>query len=334
MKKVLVTGGLGYIGSHCVVELESKGYDTLIIDNLSNSDKENLSNINKITSKKIPFEEGDVTDKLFLNKIFKNHSIKSVIHCAGLKSVEESLKEPDLYYKNNIQGTNNLLEAMDAASVRKIIFSSSATIYGDQTEMPIKESVKKNVPKNPYGASKLKVEKILEEKFHQNNDWSIISLRYFNPVGAHSSGKIGEKNYGRKAANLMPIILDVASGYSPFVKIFGNDYSTKDGTPIRDFIHVQDLARAHISALEKIEKEKVFVNLNVGTGIGYSVLEVIRQFEISNKIKVPINFAKRRAGDIAVCVADTTLAKEFLDWDSKHDLDKMCSDSWNFFQNI
>ena len=329
---VLITGGLGYLGSHCVAALESQGHRTLVIDNLSNSSANTLNKLKKVTGKDIQFVQGDICNQQFLHKIFESNSVSSVIHFAGLKSVEESIKNPELYRKNNIEGTKNLLNSMERYGCKKIIFSSSATVYGNQKEMPIKESATLMPPMNPYGASKLKVEEILDKKYQKDKDWSIINLRYFNPIGAHPSGLIGEENSSRLASNLMPIILEVAAKKRDHLKVFGNDYDTPDGTAIRDYIHVMDLIDGHCKALQIIKKQNMFLNINLGTGKGYSVLEIIHAFEQVTGVNIPIVYDNRRAGDSEICIADPTLASSVLNWDASHNLNEMCLSSWQFYK--
>lgn len=330
---ILVTGGMGYIGSHTILELLDSGSDEIIIfDNLSNSKKDTLLSIKEISKKEssLTFIEGDLLDKECLKKIFGNFNVESVIHFASLKSVGESVENPLIYYSNNLVGTINLLDVMSTYEVKKIVFSSSATVYGDTTVLPIKEDSGLNTT-NPYGTTKLVIEQILKDLSASDSQWNITILRYFNPIGAHESGLIGEDPLG-KPNNIMPYINKVARGHLPFVNIFGNDYSTHDGTGVRDYIHVVDLAKGHIKALFNSNSEyNTGLNIyNLGTGKGYSVLELIRRYEKVNNVKVPYVFTERRSGDIDSCYADATKAKKELGWIAEKNLDDMCRDSWNF----
>ena len=329
--KILVTGGTGFIGSHTCVELINQGYHPVILDNLSNSSTDILKKITEITKMDaIPFFEGDIRDEMVLKKIFKTHQIKSVIHFAGLKSVEESIQNPIKYYNNNVSGTINLLKEMCRADVKTIIFSSSATVYGAPKILPIKESHSIGKISNPYGRSKLIIEDILKDLQHSDSSWKVALLRYFNPVGAHSSGKIGESSIG-VPSNLMPYITQVATGKLNKLKVYGDDYSTPDGTGIRDYIHIEDLAKGHIAALKKIvSDESNLLTINLGTGTGYSVLEVVKAFEKASGKKIPYEIVARRDGDMAECYASTKYAEQCLNWKAKYSLQKMCADSWNF----
>ena len=327
---ILVTGGAGYIGSHVAVELLNKGEEIIILDNFSNSKPEVLDRIKEITGKDFKFYEIDMTDKKALDKVFFKHHIDSVIHFAGLKAVGESVEKPIEYYSNNLISNLNLLELMKKYKCRKLVFSSSATVYGNPKEVPIKEDADLSTT-NPYGATKLMMENILKDVAKADDSFRIVLLRYFNPIGAHESGLIGEDPEGIPN-NLMPYITQVASGKLEMLNIFGNDYPTKDGTGVRDYIHVVDLAKGHLKALEKIELEKGLFIYNLGTGNGYSVLEIVNTFERVNNVQVPYRIVERREGDIAVCYADPSKAKDELHWEAKKSLEDMCRDSWNFTQ--
>ncbi|MCI6848127.1 MAG: UDP-glucose 4-epimerase GalE [Erysipelotrichaceae bacterium] len=326
--RVLVTGGTGYIGSHTIVELIGHGYDVVAVDDFSNSKPIVLDKIKEITGKKIKFYELDVCDKEKLRVVFMENEIDAVIHFAGFKAVGESVAKPLKYYRNNLDSTITLLEVMNEFGVKKIVFSSSATVYGDPEELPIKETAKLGVT-NPYGATKLFIENILKDVYISDNDYSIAILRYFNPIGAHESGLLGE-DPSDIPNNLMPYIVKVATGELPHLNIFGNDYDTKDGTGVRDYIHVVDLAIGHISALEYIDKNKGIDYYNLGTGHGYSVMEIVSAFSEVNHVDVPYEIAPRRDGDIAECYADTTYAKEKLHWEATHDLTDMVESAYNF----
>lgn len=334
MKSVLITGGLGYIGSHTCVELLNSGYNIIVLDNLSNSKIEVQEKIEKITSKKIVFYEGDMIDRKILNKIFVENKIDFVIDFAAYKSVGESVSKPIDYYKNNVATVLELLNVMKENNCKKIVFSSSATVYGDPEVVPITEESKVGGTTNPYGTSKLFVEQILKDLYNSDNEWAISILRYFNPIGAHESGLIGEEPSGIPA-NLMPYIAKVATGKLEILSVFGNDYDTKDGTGVRDYIHVVDLAIGHLKALEKLDKEQkgLFI-YNLGTGVGYSVLDIINTFEKVNNTKVKYKIAPRRPGDIASCYSDPSKAKKELGFETKKNLEDMCRDSWNFEKNL
>ena len=327
---ILVTGGAGYIGSHTVVELLKEGKEVVIIDNFSNSNPQTLEKIKEITNKDFKFYEIDYLNKEKLKKVFEENKIDAVINFAGYKAVGESVKEPIKYYINNISGALVLLETMKEFGVKKFVFSSSATVYGNPEKVPLTEDSKVGGTTNPYGTTKFFIERILEDIYKSDNTWNICILRYFNPVGAHESGLIGEEPKG-VPNNLMPYIVRVASGILNELSIFGNDYGTKDGTGVRDYIHVVDLAKGHIKALEKLDKEQkgLFI-YNLGTGTGYSVLEMVKAFEKSTGKKVKYKIAPRRAGDIAICYADPRKAKQELGWEAKKTLEDMCRDSWNF----
>ncbi len=326
--RVLVTGGTGYIGSHTIVELINYGYEVVAVDNFSNSKPIVLERLKEITGKTIKFYELDVCDKEKLRQVFKENKIDAVIHFAGYKAVGESIQKPLMYYRNNLDSTITLLEVMDEFKVKKIVFSSSATVYGDPEELPIKETAKLNTT-NPYGSTKLYIEGILKDVYIADNTYSIAILRYFNPVGAHSSGLLGEDPNGIPN-NLMPYIVKVANKELSHLNIFGNDYDTPDGTGIRDYIHVVDLALGHISALKYLDKNTGIDYYNLGTGRGYSVLEIVSAFTDVNKVEVPYEIAPRRDGDIAACYADTTKAKEILHWEAQHDLAEMVESAYNF----
>ena len=325
---ILVTGGTGYIGSHTCVELLNNGYDVTIIDNFSNSKREVIEKIKKITGKDFKFYEGDVTDKKLLSKIFSENKIDAVIHFAGFKAVGESVLKPLMYYHNNLESTINLLEVMSEYGVKKIAFSSSATVYGKPEKLPIKEDFPLSTT-NPYGTTKLMIEMILNDLYKSDNEWSIAILRYFNPIGAHESGLIGE-NPNDTPNNLMPYIVKVATRELDHLNIFGNDYDTPDGTGVRDYIHVVDLAKGHIKAIEKVLKEQGCDTYNLGTGIGYSVLDIVNTFERVNGVKIPYEITKRRPGDIDACYADPTKAYNLLGFKATKNLDDMCRDAYNF----
>ena len=326
--KILVTGGTGFIGSHTCVELLDSGYDVVIIDNLSNSKREVADYIEKITNKSVTFYEGDVCDKEILRKIFKENKIDAVIHFAGYKAVGESVLKPLMYYRNNILSTLSLLEVRNEYKVKKIAFSSSATVYGKPKSLPIKEDFPLSTT-NPYGTTKLIIEGILKDLYNSDNEWSIAILRYFNPIGAHKSGLIGENPNGIPN-NLMPYIIKVATGELDCLGIFGNDYDTHDGTGVRDYIHVTDLAKGHVKAIEKILNDKGCDCYNLGTGNGYSVLDLVNTFMKVNNVRVKYEIKKRRPGDIDSCYADPSYAYEKLGWRAEKDINEMCLDAYNF----
>lgn len=329
---VLVTGGAGYIGSHIVVELLNENKEVIVVDNFSNSKPEMLDKIKKITNKDFKFYELDYSNKEKMDKVFAENKIDSVIHFAGYKAVGESVEKPIEYYTNNVSGTLNLLDVMRKHNVKTIIFSSSATVYGDPEVVPLTEMCKIGGTTNPYGSSKLFIEQILKDVYKSDNTWDVCILRYFNPIGSHESGIIGEEPQGRPN-NLMPYIVRVASGELEELSIFGNDYNTPDGTGVRDYIHVVDLAKGHIKALEKLEKEKSGIYIyNLGTGKGYSVLDMVHAFEKTTGQKIKYKITERRAGDIATCYADATKAKEELNWVAEKTLEDMCRDSWNYIK--
>ena len=331
--KVLVTGGTGYIGSHTCVELLNEGYEVIIIDNLVNSKKDVVNKIEEITGKSVKFYEGDLRNKELLNNIFDENNIDSVIHFAGLKAVGESVKEPLLYYSNNIDSTLSLLDVMNEHNCKKIVFSSSACVYGLQDTPKYVETMKKQTPSSPYGKTKAMIEEILKDLYSADNEWSVSILRYFNPVGAHESGLIGENPNGIPN-NLMPYILKVSVGILPQLTIFGNDYDTEDGTCIRDYIHVVDLAKGHIAALNKIEDNDSGLYIyNLGSSKGTSVKEIVETFEKVNDIKLNYIYGDRREGDLAEYYADATKAYNELNWKTEKNIEDMCRDSYNFIIN-
>ena len=325
---ILVTGGAGYIGSHTCVELLDRGYEIAVLDNFVNSKPEVLDRIRTLTGKDFPFYEADLLDADAVEKVFTEQSIDAVIHFAGLKAVGESVAQPLRYYHNNITGTLNLCQAMQRHNVKRIIFSSSATVYGDPASVPIREDFPLSTT-NPYGSTKLMIERILQDLHRSDPEWNIVLLRYFNPVGAHASGLLGEDPNGIPN-NLTPYIAKVASGQLPVVHVFGNDYPTADGTGVRDYIHVVDLALGHIAALQK-DQPGVYI-YNLGTGIGYSVLDVIHAYEKACGHELPYVIDPRRPGDIAECYADPAKAYNELGWKAEKNLAEMCADSWNFIQ--
>jgi UDP-glucose 4-epimerase len=325
---ILVTGGAGYIGSHTCVELLNAGYGIIVVDNLVNSKKESLNRISEITGKSFPFYQIDLLNEQELEKVFIENEIDAVIHFAGLKAVGESVRLPLKYYHNNITGTINLLNIMKKYDVNRLVFSSSATVYGMPEKVPISEDSPLKAL-NPYGRTKLMVEEILIDLFQSDRNWSIALLRYFNPIGAHSSGIIGEDPNG-VPNNLMPYITQVAVGKLPVLSVFGNDYPTADGTGARDYIHVVDLAKGHLRALEKVSSSQGIEAYNLGTGKGYTVLEMIKAFEESTGVRVPYKVAEPRAGDAAICFADASKAKQELDWAAEKSLREMCEDSWRW----
>ena len=325
---ILVTGGTGYIGSHTSIELLKSGEEIIIVDNLSNSKIEMCDKIKKISGKDFKFYKVDLLDKENLEKVFQENEITEVIHFAGLKAVGESCAKPIEYYHNNITGTLILVDLMRKYNCKKIVFSSSATVYGDPATVPIKEDFPLSTT-NPYGSTKLMIENILTDLYKSDNEWSIILLRYFNPIGAHESGEIGEDPNGIPN-NLMPYINYVASNKLDHLNVFGNDYNTPDGTGVRDYIHVVDLALGHLKALQKARKISGIEAYNLGTGKGYSVLEIVKAFEDANGIKINYQITERRPGDIAVCYADPTKAKIELNWEATRDLKQMCEDSWRY----
>lgn len=328
---ILVTGGAGFIGSHTCVELLQHNYDIVVMDNFVNSKPEALNRIKKITGKDFKFYEADLLDKAALETIFKENSIDTVIHFAGLKAVGESVAQPIRYYHNNITGTLLLCQTMQEHNVKKMVFSSSATVYGSPKSVPIREDFDLHTT-NPYGSTKLMIENILRDIFVADNEWSIALLRYFNPIGAHKSGLIGE-DPNDIPNNLMPYIAQVAAGKLECLSVFGNDYDTPDGTGVRDYIHVVDLALGHLKAVDKVRSSTGVEAYNLGTGTGYSVLDVVDAFEKVNGVKVNHKIAPRRPGDIAACYADPTKAKEMLGWEAQYGIEEMCRDSWNFVKS-
>lgn len=330
---ILVAGGNGFIGSHTAVELLEAGYDIIIADNFSNSKPETLDAIKAITQKNFKFYEVDLTNKEQTETIFKENNIDAVIHFAGFKAVGESVSKPIEYYQNNLMSTLVLCDLMRQYQCKKMIFSSSATVYGDPKEIPITENCEIGSTTNPYGTSKLFIEQILKDIVISDPEWSVVLLRYFNTIGAHRSGLIGESPNGIPN-NLMPYIVKVANGELPQLNVFGNDYPTKDGTGVRDYIHVVDLALGHIKALEKAHKDNGVHIYNLGTGNGYSVLEIVENFEKANQIKIPYQIVERRPGDIPTCYADTKKAKEELGWEAKYGIEDMCKDSWNYVKKV
>lgn len=328
---ILVTGGAGYIGSHTCVELHNAGYDFVVFDNFSNSSLESLKRVAKITAKEVKFVKGDIRDPQALQKVFDNYDVKSVVHFAGLKAVGESVEKPLEYYDNNIVGTLRLCEVMQKNNCKKIVFSSSATVYGDPHTTPIKEDFPLSAT-NPYGRTKLFNEEILRDLYSSDNEWKIALLRYFNPVGAHRSGLIGEDPNGIPN-NLMPFIAQTAVGKREFLSVFGDDYDTHDGTGVRDYIHVVDLAVGHVKAIEKLDSLENVLAVNLGTGKGYSVLDMVKAFEKISGKKVPYKIAPRRSGDVAQCFADPSYAKAVLNWEATRTIDEMCEDSWRWQSN-
>lgn len=326
--KILVTGGAGYIGSHTVVELLNGGYDVVVIDNLSNSSQESLRRVKEITGQDVEFREADVRDSAVLDEILATDTIDAVIHFAGLKAVGESVAKPLMYYQNNLDSTMVLLEQMDKHNVKKLVFSSSATVYGDPATLPITEDMPRSAT-NPYGQTKLMIEQMLEDIAATHGGWNITSLRYFNPVGAHESGRIGEDPNGIPN-NLLPYVSQTAIGKREKVSVFGNDYDTVDGTGVRDYIHVVDLAAAHLAALEHLDHPDIYKAYNIGTGNGVSVLELIAAFGKAVGRDIPYEITARRPGDVAACYADPSLAERELNWQAKLDIDRACADSWRW----
>ena len=329
MSTVLVTGGAGFIGSHTSVELLNAGYDIIILDNFVNSKPESLKRIKELTGKDFKFYQADIRDEEAMTKVFAENKIDAVIHFAGLKSVPQSVKEPLNYYDNNIAGTVCLCRVMDKAGCKKLVFSSSATVYGSKNPSPLREEMPTGGTTNPYGTTKYFIEQILQDLCVSDSEWGVSILRYFNPIGAHKSGRIGEDPNGIPG-NLMPYITQVAIGKLECLNVCGNDYPTPDGTGVRDYIHVVDLALGHIKALDRLLKVKGCEVYNLGTGKGYSVLDVVKAFEKASGIKINYRIAPRRAGDVACCYADATKAKEVLGWQAQYDIDDMCADSWRW----
>jgi len=325
---ILVTGGAGYIGSHTCLLLLEAGYNVIVFDNFSNSSSESIKRVEKITNKSITLIEGDIRDRDSLREVFKNYKIDSVIHFAGLKAVGESVEQPLRYYENNVCGTVALCEIMSEYGCKSIVFSSSATVYGDPKSVPIKEDFPLSAT-NPYGRSKLFIEEILRDLYVSDKEWKIVILRYFNPVGAYESGDIGEDPNGIPN-NLMPFISQVAVGKRDYLRVFGGDYPTHDGTGVRDYIHVMDLALGHVRAIDKIDSFDKVMTINLGTGNGYSVLDVVKAYKRASNRDIPYKIVDRREGDIATNYADPSYAKEVLDWEAKRGLDEMCIDSWRW----
>ena len=327
MATILVTGGCGYIGSHTVLELLNKNYDVVVVDNFSNSSFESLRRVQKITGKEVTFYEADIRDVAAMENIFSKHTFDAVIHFAAFKAVGESVRLPLKYYENNISGTVSLLQIMEKHNVKKIIFSSSATVYGDPERLPLDENCRLSTT-NPYGSTKLMMEMIMQDLYKADKAWNIILLRYFNPVGAHESGLIGEDPKGIPN-NLMPFVAQVATGKLPCINVFGNDYDTPDGTGVRDFIHVVDLALGHIAAIEQCNDSGVHI-YNLGTGHGYSVMDMIHAFEKACGKTLPYKICERRPGDIATCYAAPDKAKKELKWEAKFGIEEMCASQWKW----
>ena len=330
--KILVTGGAGFIGSHTVVELQQAGYDVVVLDNLCNSSEKALKRVEAITGKQVPFYRADILDRNALETIFSEEHIDAVIHFAGLKAVPESVKKPWEYYENNIAGTLTLVDVMRKHNVKNIIFSSSATVYGTPAFVPITEACPKGQCTNPYGWTKSMLEQILTDIQKADPEWNVILLRYFNPIGAHPSGTMGENPNGIPN-NLMPYITQVAVGKLRELNVFGNDYDTPDGTGVRDYIHVVDLAQGHVKALKKIEEKAGLKIYNLGTGVGYSVLDIVKNFEEASGVKIPYVIRERRPGDIDTCYADASLAREELGWEAGRGIQEMCRDAWRWQKN-
>lgn len=329
---ILVTGGAGYIGSHTCVELLDAGYDVVVYDNLSNSSERSLERVKALTGREVTFYKGDVLDRDRLNEVFEKEKIDSCIHFAGLKAVGESVAKPWEYYHNNITGTLTLTDVMRQHGCKNIIFSSSATVYGEPAMIPITEECPKGQCTNPYGWTKSMLEQILTDMQKADPEWNVILLRYFNPIGAHPSGTMGENPNGIPN-NLMPYITQVAVGKLEQLGVFGDDYDTPDGTGVRDYIHVVDLAIGHVKALKKIEENAGLCVYNLGTGVGYSVLDIVKNFEEANDIKIPYVIKDRRPGDIATCYSNAAKAKEELGWEAKYGIKEMCADSWRWQKN-
>ena len=329
MAKILITGGAGYIGSHTALELLNEGYEVVVYDNLCNSSEESLKRVQELTGKEIKFYEGDVLDGAALEAMFRAENVDAVIHCAALKAVGESVQKPLEYYQNNITGTLTLMDVMNRVGVKNIVFSSSATVYGSPAEMPITEACPKGQCTNPYGWTKSMMEQIMSDVQKANPDWNVILLRYFNPVGAHKSGRIGEDPKGIPN-NLMPYISQVAIGKLEKLGVFGNDYNTHDGTGVRDYIHVVDLAIGHVKAINYIFTNPGLDVINLGTGTGYSVLDMVKAFSKACGKEIPYEIKPRRAGDIDMCYADPSKALKVLGWKAERGLDEMCEDTWRW----
>ncbi len=329
---ILITGGAGFIGSHTCVEFLNAGYDIVVLDNYSNSSPKSLDRVSEITGKSFSFYDCDIRDRAGLDKIFEKENIEAVIHFAGLKAVGESCRKPLEYYENNIGGTVNLLECMRDHGCKKIVFSSSATVYGSENKCPFKEDMKVGGTTNPYGTTKLYIETILKDLYTSDNEWSVVLLRYFNPIGAHESGKIGEAPNGIPN-NLMPYISQVAIGKRDHLSVFGNNYPTPDGTGVRDYIHVVDLAIGHLKAVSVLFKQTGVEIFNLGTGKGVSVLELVQAFEKASGVRIPYEIVDPRPGDIAYCYADASKALKVLGWKAERDIYKMCEDTWRWQKN-
>ena len=329
---ILVTGGAGYIGSHTCVELLNAGYGVVVVDNLCNSNPKSLERVEALTGKKVKFYEGDVRDEALMRKIFQENELSAVIHFAGLKAVGESVAQPWRYYDNNLNSTLVLTKVMGEAGVKRIIFSSSATVYSGDNEMPLRETSRTGNCTNPYGWTKYMTEQILSGMAKADPQWSIVLLRYFNPVGAHKSGTMGEDPRGIPN-NLMPFITQVAVGRREKLSVFGNDYDTPDGTGVRDYIHVVDLAKGHVAAIRYAVENHGCEVFNLGTGVGYSVLDMVKAFETANGVKIPYAIVDRRPGDLATCYADPAKSREVLGWKAEKTLEDMCRDSWNWQKN-
>ena len=329
---ILVTGGAGYIGSHTCVELLELGYGVVVVDNLCNSNPRSLERVEELTGKSVKFYQGDVRDEALLRRIFAENEISAVIHFAGLKAVGESVAQPWRYYDNNLNSTLVLTKVMGEAGVKRIIFSSSATVYSGDNEMPLREDSRTGNCTNPYGWTKYMTEQILSGMAKADPEWSVVLLRYFNPVGAHESGRIGEDPRGIPN-NLMPFITQVAVGRREKLSVFGNDYPTPDGTGVRDYIHVVDLAKGHVAAIRYAVENHGCEVFNLGTGVGYSVLDMVKAFETANGVKIPYAIVDRRPGDLATCYADPAKSREVLGWKAEKTLEDMCRDSWNWQKN-
>lgn len=329
---ILLTGGAGFIGSHTIVELDKAGHSVVVVDNLVNSKPESLRRVAKIIGKEVPFVEGDIRDRVAMDKLFTDYKIDAVINFAGLKAVGESVEKPLEYYENNMNGVFVLVDVMRKHNCKNIIFSSSATVYGNPAIIPITEECPKGVCTNPYGWTKSMLEQVLMDVQKADPEWNVVLLRYFNPIGAHQSGLIGENPNGIPN-NLMPYITQTAIGMRKELGVFGNDYDTPDGTGVRDYIHVVDLARGHVAALKAIAENKGLSIYNLGTGHGYSVLDVVKAFEKANGLKVPYSIKPRRPGDIATCYCNPAKAKAELGWEAEYGIEDMCRDSWNFQKN-
>ena len=331
--KILLTGGAGFIGSHTIVELDNAGYEVVVVDNFVNSKKESLERVAQIIGKQVPYYKADIRDREALEAVFSEHQFDAVIHFAGLKAVGESVAKPLEYYENNMSGTFVLLDVMRTHGCKNIIFSSSATVYGDPAIIPITEECPKGQCTNPYGQTKSMLEEVLKDVQRADTEWNVVLLRYFNPIGAHASGLIGENPNGIPN-NLMPYITQTAIGIRKELGVFGNDYDTPDGTGVRDYIHVVDLALGHVAALKAIERKCGLAVYNLGTGHGYSVLDVVKAFEKANGLHVPYKIMPRRPGDIATCYCDPSKAKQELGWEAKYGIEDMCRDSWLFQCNV